>query len=154
MLAATPREVTISLIGGPTSLESIPPRPASLVAPTLLDLPPPVLEVNDSILIADAIAPSGSPNVTTPATAIAEQHTFPRMPLLSKEKTATVRLLLSIATDGTVVDASVAESSRNAALDSLAIAWVKAHWRYRPALQNGEPIAVVTTAIMTFVRGG
>ena len=38
-------------------------------------------------------------------------------------------------------------------LDALAAAWVKLHWRYRPAMRDGQAIAEPTMAIVTFAMG-
>ena len=57
---------------------------------------------------------------------------------------------LRVADDGTVSDAVVDSSSGSREIDTLAIAWVKAHWRYRPALRGGLPVVVTTTAIVPF----
>ncbi len=88
---------------------------------------------------------TGAPDVTEPAEAIAETHTFPAPPVGAKPSSpVTVRLLLSITADGFVSDASVIASSGSSTLDQLAVDWTKAHWRYRPARRDGMTIPVQT----------
>jgi protein TonB len=61
-----------------------------------------------------------------------------------------VLLRLAINADGQVSDAEIVRSSGYDELDEAAAIWVKAHWRYLPALQNGQPVAATTTALVTF----
>jgi protein TonB len=58
---------------------------------------------------------------------------------LGKEGTAT--LSVSVSASGTVTDATVVSSSGDDELDQAAVQWVKAHWKYKPAIRNGEPAA-------------
>lgn len=64
---------------------------------------------------------------------------------LSQEGTTTVRFLVN--TDGSVSNVQVARSSGHEMLDQAAIGCAGA-WRYRPALQEGRPVAAPwTTAV-------
>lgn len=45
-----------------------------------------------------------------------------------------------IGADGRVTRAWVAGSSGHSGLDQAARSWVTAHWRYKPAMQNGRPV--------------
>jgi protein TonB len=62
----------------------------------------------------------------------------------------TLRLHLAIGTDGTVEAARIEVSSGHQRLDNAAVEWVKAHWRYEPALQGVKPIPSTATAEVTF----
>jgi TonB family protein len=55
--------------------------------------------------------------------------------------------------DGTVGETTVVESSGNAALDSAAADCVS-HFRYRPALQDGKPVAIDGSFWANWRRGG
>jgi TonB family protein len=44
----------------------------------------------------------------------------------------------------------VVSSSGHADLDEAAVAWVKSHWRYQPAMQNGGAVPATTNAVVTF----
>jgi protein TonB len=87
-----------------------------------------------------------------PARAIASTHTIPMYPPIAARlsEQGSVRLTLDIDEQGYVTDAAVIGSSGYSALDAAAIAWVKAHWRYAPALRDGVPIRSSTNAIVTF----
>jgi TonB family protein len=47
----------------------------------------------------------------------------------------------TIETDGSISNPTIVKSSGNADLDNAALSCVK-YWHYKPALQNGQPIAV------------
>ena len=66
------------------------------------------------------------------------------------ESQASVQLILSVTETGTVSGAQIRGSSGFRVLDDIAVAWVKDHWRYRPAMLDGKPVAVTTLAIVIF----
>jgi protein TonB len=94
--------------------------------------------------------PPGIPS--TALQGVTNTHTIPPYPpsAIRGGIQGTVTLRLEIGTDGSVADAVVAESSGSAVLDDAAVAWVKSHWRYRPATQNGTAVASTTLAAVTF----
>jgi len=147
----TPEPSIQVTLGGPLGAPThLPPAEPTLFAPDL----PQITEPSVDTAVEDANLLGGSQNVTRPAEAIAEHHEFPTTPTLdAAHRAATVRLLVSVSEEGTVSDAEVLDSSGLPFLDSLAIQWVKQRWLYRPALRNGAPIAVTTTAIIKFVSG-
>lgn len=61
----------------------------------------------------------------------------------------TVRLAFTITDKGTVADPKVDVSSGYPELDAAALACVK-DWRYRPAMQNGQPISVPWMAVVNW----
>jgi len=138
-------------LGGPLGAPvHLAPSEPVLIDPDLPQVTEPSVET--AVEVANLIG--GAPNVTRPAEAIAEHHEFPMPPdLVGAHRAATVRLLLSVSEEGNVSDAEVLNSSGLPFLDSLAIEWVKQRWLYRPALRNGVPIAVTTTAIVKFASG-
>jgi TonB family protein len=144
------KEIEITF-GGPVALREVVKPPPKVVLP---DLPAPPVAPPPVVIKAEAAAaPAGSPHVTAPAQALADAHTFPVLPAAFRQQDSKiVRLLLSIGEDGSVSAAEIAVSSGAAALDELAIAWVKQHWRYRAALRDGVPVAVKTMAVVTFSR--
>ena len=88
---------------------------------------------------------------TRPLEALAGWHGLPDLPPGLKAKgPVSTKLLLSVAANGSVSDASVVEFTGLAWLDRQAIDWVKAHWRYRPALRGNRPVEAATTAIVFF----
>jgi len=48
------------------------------------------------------------------------------------------------------VNASVTQSSGFPALDESAVAWVMAHWKYKPAIRGGVPVTSQTQAAVKF----
>lgn len=137
-------------LGGPIGTRLDPARLPEFMRPQLPTVLPPIVETRQTFQ-ANLAEPQGAPDTTTPAEAISQDHVFPVLPGTYKSAGAKlVRLTLSITADGTIADASVAESSGIGDLDELAVAWVKSHWRYHPAMQNGIAIAVTTTAIVVF----
>ena len=143
-------EVTLSM-GGELGTSAPAPKPP-LIVPETPVITPPVIDIADTITSDETPTP-GSPDVTMPAMAIAEAHALPALPdAMRNERVATVRLLIEVSEGGSISDAHVQSSCGNAALDQLAIEWVKAHWRYKPALRNGVPYGVETTAIVAFLR--
>ena len=61
----------------------------------------------------------------------------------------TTRVSFTITSEGEVRDPAVEQSSGNAKLDDAALECVQS-WRYRPAVQNGKPIAVRWRADIKF----
>jgi protein TonB len=49
-----------------------------------------------------------------------------------------------------VTNAQIEQSSGSNDLDSAAVQWVVAHWRYKPATQNGQPVVSTTEAAVVF----
>ena len=88
----------------------------------------------------------------TVARGVMSTHTTPPYPSIEARlgHAGTVTLRLSVAADGSVVDATVENSSGSSALDQAAIEWVKSHWRYTPATHNGVAVATTTEAAVRF----
>jgi len=88
----------------------------------------------------------------SPVQGIMNTHTIPPYPAPAVRGgiQGTVTLRLEIDADGNVGAATVAKSSGSAVLDDAAVAWVKAHWRYRPATDGGTAVASTTMAAVAF----
>lgn len=63
---------------------------------------------------------------------------------------ALVQLRVMVEPDGAISDAEVTQSTGNGDLDTLAIAFVKTHWRFRPALLGSTPTKDWVTVICQF----
>ena len=98
----------------------------------------------------DHVVPPAGP--TSPAQGIASTHTIPRYPMFAVRLAheGSVRLKLTIDEQGSVVAAELQSSSGHSELDDAAIAWVKAHWRYTPAMQSGKAVPSNTSVVVTF----
>jgi protein TonB len=118
-------------------------------------VPPPVVDYADDVgtgagnSITVAI---GTAIPATPVEGIRRTITRPPYPPLSRRlgEVGTVSLRLMISTEGTVTDAIVTRSSGHARLDEAAVAWVTAHWRYKPATREGKPVTSTTSAYVKF----
>jgi TonB family protein len=135
--------------GGPSVPIGAPPNP-KLAVPEAAVAPPELIVADDAPQNAITLPMAAGPAVTAPAEAIGDTHSAPPLsgPMLAAAHRGTLRLLLTVASDGSIAKAVVESSSGLEALDTLAVAWVEAHWRYKPALQNGHAIAETTIAIM------
>ena len=108
-----------------------------------------------------AIGPTVSPPLgpTLGVRAITSTHTIPPYPPLGVRLAheGTTRLKIAVDEQGNVVSAEVVQSSGHDELDIAAVAWVKAHWRYQPAMEAGHAVSGTTEAVVTFrlnqVRG-
>ena len=88
----------------------------------------------------------------TPPRAIASTQTGPTYPPLSRRlrEEGSVRLRLTVGTDGRVVAAEILESSGAARLDDAATRWVLRHWRYEPAVEGRMPVQATVEAVLRF----
>jgi periplasmic protein TonB len=150
-------------VPGSTTVDFIPPA-----QPPLHPLPPPnpdkFVKPQSETAIEPQFQIGGDPGPTaihlptgpsagdTLAAGIASTHTTPPYPALAQRmgEEGTVRLSLSISAQGMVTAADVVKSSGSPELDAAAAAWVKANWRYRPAVQGGVAVASSTQALVTF----
>jgi protein TonB len=162
-------EPTITTVTGVTAddppIDDLPPP-----TPPVLRPPEPVARVPQDVIIAPrppgpstAISeprladPPGTdvappPPPVTPPRAIVETQTGPTYPVLSRRlrEEGTVRLRLTIGTDGSVIAADIIQSSGHMRLDDAAVDWVLRHWRYEPAMQGTMPQEATTEAALEF----
>lgn len=91
-------------------------------------------------------------DVFVAASAITATHTIPVYPALDRrlDHQGTVLLALVIDAQGNVTGANIVQSSGFDGLDQAAVAWVKTHWRYKPATRNGNAVAALARAEVTF----
>lgn len=150
---APPARTEINLsIGGTPGEPTATPAPPALAEPDVPDIAAPQFDTIVGLTAPSVLPERGSSDVTRPAIAMADAHAFPMLPA-GHVAGGIARLLLSIGPDGSVLAATIAHSSGDSALDVLAVDWVMAHWRYEPALRNGEPMATTTLAIIAFANG-
>ena len=73
---------------------------------------------------------------------VAASHTIPPYPAMDARlgNQGTVYLRLLIGPDGSVQDVKIVRSSGSDSLDRAALGWVKAHWRYQPAVRGGVAV--------------
>ena len=90
--------------------------------------------------------------ITQAPVSIAATHTVPPYPPIARRLGAEgkVMLKLTVTAEGRVAQADIVTSSGSGELDQAAQAWIVAHWKYRPALENGVPAVSHTLATVTF----
>jgi protein TonB len=145
----------------PPPVQTFDPPPVVVVAPevqlaytppppaTAISVPPPVPVPTPPPREA---TPPQPPVVFTPARGIAATHTIPEYPALSRRlrEQGTLRLKIDIDDKGIVTQATVVNSSGVQRLDEAAMNWVKAHWRYTPAMQGTKAVPSMADAIVEF----
>lgn len=158
--AVEPKDIVVTML--PHDLPKPPPvKPPDVRLPDVpLDtVPPPVVDITPVVQTPLApVQPQTPPTQTasiapdTAAAGVASTHTTPPYPSLAirLQEQGNVKLSLQISAQGTVTAASVVQSSGFADLDQTAVAWVMAHWRYKPASQAGQPVASTTLAVVVF----
>lgn len=129
-IAAAPQPVPQVEMIDPASIEV--PTPDVQVAPN----PDAVSAITESQIIAPRPDPA-HPN-PPPDAGSATVHA------------AEVILRILVLDDGSIGDATVAGSCGIQALDTLALAYAKAHWRYLPAMLADHPVQAWTTVIVRF----
>lgn len=90
--------------------------------------------------------------ITSDVHGVMNTHTIPPYPPISVRlnETGSVTLEVHISEDGVVTDAVIVRSSGHERLDLAAVAWVKSHWRYQAAMQDGRPVASTASAVVKF----
>lgn len=92
------------------------------------------------------------PPADASASGLTNTHTTPPYPPMARRlgQQGTVVLAITVGADGTVSAAQIARSSGFPELDQAALEWVKAHWRYKPAMQGGVAVPSTTQAAVKF----
>ena len=154
-----PPELVAHFDTAPAKPTVVPPPPPVLAhpQPQIADVPTPVINtVPDQpspILVQPAPtnpAPPAQPD--TGAAGISSTHSTPPYPALARVAAhqGTVVLQIVISAEGSVASANVIQSSGFPELDQAAVAWVVAHWKYKPALQNGQAVPSQAQAAVKF----
>lgn len=117
--------------------------------PRIIDEPPPPLPPP-----AAPVAPS-APVAAGSDAPVPTSQPAPRYPqeALRRNAGGTVRVRVTVATDGSVDRLDVAESSGNRYLDRAAMEAVR-RWRFQPATRNGQPVVADVVVPIVFNPGG
>ena len=123
------------------------PLPA-IEQPRIIDEPPPPPPP------AAPAAPS-APVARGSETPVPISQPAPRYPqeALRRNAGGTVRVKVTVATDGSVDRLDVAESSGNRHLDRAAMEAVR-RWRFQPAVRDGQPVVADVVVPIVFNPGG
>jgi protein TonB len=156
IVKAIPHEMQVDLVATPVQPEA--PSLPKLVQPSPSDVPnvpAPMIDIQPTQQVAPITTTTG-PSQAQPsdsaATGVLNTHTTPPYPDVARRlgEQGQVLLHLTISAQGDVTAATVTQSSGFPDLDQTAVAWVVAHWKYKPAIQNGAALASVTDAIVKF----
>ena len=92
------------------------------------------------------------PRADSGAAGLSSTHSTPPYPLEAQLQShqGTVLLAITVSPQGDVVAANVLRSSGYSELDEVAISWVIAHWKYRPAIVDGMAVTSQTQAAVKF----
>jgi len=132
-----PPEVVIDLSTAPppaqtTAIQTTVDRPAA---------PPPVVA-------AAPPPPPPTPPVATTSHAVTAND-YPAISLRLQEQ-GVVGIRFMIGTDGAVSEVEIKKTSGSERLDDAAVTMVKRRWKYKPATQDGKPVAVWQEANVVF----
>jgi len=156
-----------------TKVQRVAPAPPIpiLAAPQLPSAPLPEIRIRASAPPKYSIstAARAAPTITAPQapvgagpaqpipTAIGVQavpgtHTAPPYPELARRlaEQGTVTIRIAITAGGAINDVAVLHSSGSARLDTAAVNWVKAHWKYRAASRRGVAVSSQVDAKIVF----
>lgn len=126
-----------------------------LTAEVVFKLTDPPKEVRPTIMASLSSPPPApiTPGLSMPPVAITSHvvtaDDFPPISIRLHEE-GSVRIRYVVREDGSVGDCGVTKSSGKSLLDGAACAMVTRHWKFRPALQDGKPIAEFLTAEVVF----
>jgi protein TonB len=159
IIKAVPGDIAVRFLDSSAPVKPQTPPPQPIMAHPTVDTTPTVRMPD--IVIADqggqsihtTVAPPHTPAASdTAARGVASTHTTPPYPVAARTLShqGTVVLQLTVSPQGDVVAASVVQSSDFAELDSEAVAWVEAHWKYKPAIEGGMPVTSQTQAAVKF----
>jgi len=97
-------------------------------------------------------APPTPVGINRAPVSIAGTHTTPPYPVVARRVGAegVVTLRLTVGTDGQVSAAEIVTSAGRDDLDQAARDWILAHWRYRPALKDGNPVPAQLLASVAY----
>lgn len=145
------REIQISILSSPRAIPSLPEpkleRPNSDIVPApeiaMEELPTPgAITAVSTVMTSQVIPPRPDP---------AHPNAAPELPAgLIKPGRVSALVMVFVNVDGTVTDARVTTSTGDSSLDKIALAFVKAQWRFLPASFSDRPVAEWTTVLVPF----
>ena len=142
-------DISASVVAKKAAPKDLPPPPPAMVRPPpQVAAPPPqiVIAAPPPVVAAPVVAAPPPPPPPTELKAIEKTHSLPPYPALSQRMGEQGTTLLKVAIDNTgkVTECTVVTSSGSTRLDSAAVEYVKANWRWQPPTQAGKPVAATT----------
>jgi protein TonB len=120
-----PPDIVIQSEAAPTNTITVQSKVAS---------PPPPKQVVAPPILAPALIEGGAGKC--------EASYYPAV-AIRLNQTGTTTVAVHIGADGSVESVNLMDSSGHDSLDQAAIRCISSTWRYRPATQNGQPVATV-----------
>jgi protein TonB len=163
LLSKLPQEFKAEVI--PPKQEQVkppPPPPPELQKPPPPFVPPPEINIQtetaptNTITVQSKVAtPPPAPHVEAPPKpagitapvqiagggAVCNASYYPPIAIRLNQSGTTI-VTVHIGSDGAVSNVDISQSSGHDSLDQASIKCITARWRYKPALQNGQPVAV------------
>lgn len=147
-----------------------PPPPPDLQKPPPPFVPPPDISIQTEAAPTNTItvqskvatppppqppAPPKPAGVTAPVQiagggAVCNSSYYPPI-AVRLNQTGTTLVTVHIGADGGVQNVDIAGSSGHDALDQASIKCIMSRWRYKPALQNGQPVATIKQYALKWV---
>ncbi len=154
LIQKLPEELKAEVVKEQIPDKTPPPPPPDLAKPPPPFVPPPEINISTEAPSTNAITtqskvatPPEKPAITSPASIgrphVCQQDYPPISQRLNEEGTTTLQF--QITADGSVTGVSVANSSGHDRLDQAAVNCASS-WHYKPAMQNGQPVAVTWKA--------
>ena|SRR5437868_442053 len=161
LMAKLPQEFKAEVIPPKTEVvKPPPPPPPELQKPPPPFVPPPDISIQTEAAPTNTItvqskvatppppqppAPPKPAGITAPVQiagggAVCNSAFYPAI-AVRLNQTGTTTVTVHIGADGGVQNVDIADSSGHDALDQASIKCITSRWRYKPALQNGQPVA-------------
>jgi TonB family protein len=135
----------------PASVTRMPEPEMAVTNPTIPEPLAPQIEIDTAPVTSGA---AGTADILPPRPDPDTRNDSPKLPTgfakgANTAEQVTLRILVD--TQGAISDTRLAISSGQPVLDELAVAWVRAHWRFRAATQASQPVQDWTTVIVRFL---
>jgi protein TonB len=163
LITKLPQEFKAEVIPPKTEVvKPPPPPPPELQKPPPPFVPPPDISIQteaaptNTITVQSKVATPPPPPAAPPAPpkpagitapvqiagggAVCNSNYYPPI-AVRLNQTGTTTVTVHIGADGSVQNVDIADSSGHDALDQASIKCITSRWRYKPALQNGQPVA-------------
>jgi protein TonB len=150
LLEKLPEELKAEVVQEKIPDKTPPPPPPELQKPPPPFVPPPEINIQAETTNTNAITtqskvetPKPVPQISSPASIGRPHSCLQDYPTISQRlnEEGTTMLGFKITPDGSVTDVHVATSSGHDRLDQAAVQCAQS-WRYKPAMQNGQPVEV------------
>lgn len=150
LIQKLPEELKAEVVKEQIPDKTPPPPPPDLAKPPPPFVPPPEINISSEAPSTNAITTQSKVSTPPPVAQISSPASVGRphvciqdYPSISQRlnEQGTTTLQFKIEADGSVSGVNVAESSGHDRLDQAAVNCAQS-WHYKPAMQNGQPVAV------------